>query len=136
MKLSKIKEAPKKIYDYTAENVGIRGLLIVGIVIGIIILAIGLFLVAQTSIAIEDLDQMNTLGLLTPTQYSYRLNQLQMQGINNVIVGQIGAIITAILLIVAGISPISGKGTPYFSEFVRLGLLVFAAVMLYLAVMI
>jgi len=131
-----LKEGTKKVYDYTAEHVGMRGLLIVGIVIGIIVLAIGLFLVAQISIAIQDLNQMNNLGLVTATQYNYRLYQLNIQQINNEIVGQVGAIITAIFLIVAAISPISGKGTPYFSEFVRLGLLVFAAVMLYLTVMI
>lgn len=79
---------------------------------------------------------MNTLGLVTATQYSYRLNQLQMQAINNEIIGQIGAIIAAVFLIIAAISPISGRGTPHFSEFVRLGLIVFAAIMLYLAVMI
>lgn len=131
-----MKEGTKKVYDYTAEHVGIRGLLIIGIVIGIIIFAIGLLLVAQSYVALQDNSQMYNLSLISQTQYNYRVYQLNMQEANNAIVGQIGAVIAAILLIIGAISPVSGKGTPYFSEFVRLGLLVFAAVMLYVAVMI
>ena len=116
------------------ENIGKRGFLIVGIVVGIIIFAIGLLLYAQTNYAIQDLEQMEDLALITGDPYEYNLRELLMQEINNTMVGQIGAVITAICLIIASLSPITGKGTPYFSEFVRLGLMVFAAVMLFVAV--
>jgi len=133
---TKLKEGSKKVYNYTAEKLGFRGLLIIGIVIGIIIFAIGLLLIAQSYIAIQDLYQMNNMGLIGTTQYNYSLYELYMQEANNAIIGAVGAIITAICLIIAAISPIKGQGTPYFSEFVRLGLLVFAAMMFYIAYMI
>ena len=131
---SKVKDAAKKAIDFTIENTGKRGLLSVLIVIGLIILAIGLFSVALNNIDLNDLKQMNNLGLLTGIEYNFRLNENSKAIAINTLVAQVGAILTAVFLIIAAVSPISGKGSPYFNDYVRLGLIAFAAVMVYVAV--
>ena len=130
----KVKKALKDAKDYTVENLGRRGIITVLIIIGIIILAVGLLLLGMNQYTLQDIYQMSNLGLLTAQEYNFRIYELYKVMNTNRMIAQIGAIITAIFLIIAAISPISGKGTPYFSEYVRLGLLAFGALMVYVAV--
>lgn len=136
--ISKIKDttqdAAKKFKEYAVEKAGRRGITTIFIIIGIIIFSIGLILNTANYIELQNLYQMNNLGLLSGTEYSYRIYDLQITMYENRIIGQIGAILTAICLIIAAVSPISGKGTPQFSEYLRLGMIVFAAVMIYVAI--
>ena len=132
----KFKSAAIKAKDFTVENIGKRGTLIIALIIGIIVLAIGLVLISIKNTELQDLNQMNNLGLLLSSTTEWKFLQIQIFkdiALDTIIV-QLGASITAIILIIAAISPISGKGTPYFSEYVRLGLIVFAAVMIFIAV--
>ncbi len=135
--ITKIKDATKavtkKIKDHVAEKAGIRGILIYLIIIGIIIFAIGLILITANNIEMQHLYQMNTLGLIGGTEYNYLMREIYIKMYRNEVIGQIGAIITALFLIIAAISPISSKDKSYFSEHTRLGLIAFAAVMIYVA---
>ncbi len=132
----KFKSAAIKAKDFTVENIGKRGTLIIALIIGIVVLAIGLVLISIKYTELQDLNQMNNLGLLlsSTTEWKFLQTQILRDIASDTIIVQIGALITAIILIIAAISPISGKGTPYFSEYVRLGLIVFAAVMIFIAV--
>ncbi len=135
-KTEKFKKAVKNAKDFTIENLGKRGILIVLVIIGIVVLAVAMLLLALNQLTYQDLNQMQNLGLITPTEYNYRLFELNKTITINTLIGQVGAIFTAVCLIIAAVSPISGKGTPYFSEYIRLGLLAFAALMIYVAVLI
>ena len=133
----KFKSAAIKAKDFTVENIGKRGILLIVLIIGIIILAIGLVSINLNSMKLQDLNQKDNLGLLDSStiEWQFLYTQIYKDIASNAIIVQVGALISAIALIIAAISPISGKGTPYFSEYVRLGLIVFAAVMIYIAVL-
>ncbi|MHA1650844.1 MAG: hypothetical protein ACTSYB_11670 [Candidatus Helarchaeota archaeon] len=134
-KTDKLKKALKSAKDFTVENIGKRGILTILIIIGLSILAISLIMIGFNQLELQDINQMNNLGLLTNQEYWYRIYELNKTIAVNTMIGQIGAILTAVFLIISAISPISGKGTPYFSEYVRLGLLAFGALMVYVAVL-
>jgi len=133
----KFKTAANKAKNFTVENIGKRGILLIALIIGIIILAIGLASISIKTMELRDLEQMNNLGILlsSSTEWKFLQTQILKDIASNTIIVQVGALISAITLIIAAISPISGKGTPYFSEYVRLGLIVFAAAMVYIAVL-
>lgn len=132
----KFKTTVTKVKNFTVENIGKRGIIIIALIIGIIVLAIGLVTISIQNAGLRDLDQMNNLGLLlsSSTEWKFRQTEILKTIALSTIIVQIGAFISGIVLIFAAISPISGKGTPYFSEYVRLGLIVFAAVMIFIAV--
>jgi len=135
--IEKFKTAAIKVKDFTIENIGKRGVIIIAILIGIVIFAVGITLRTSNYIAYYDLQQMGNLGLLNPSspEFIFQKWQIYRSISTNTLIAQIGAIITGVLLLIGAISPFSGKGTPYFSEYVRLGLAIFAGVLIYIAFM-
>jgi hypothetical protein len=66
-------------------------------------------------------------------EFNYARWQIYSTISTDTLIAQIGAVIAGIVLLIGAILPFSGKGTPYFSEYVRLGLAVFAGVLIYVA---
>ncbi|NVM29937.1 MAG: hypothetical protein HWN65_13935 [Candidatus Helarchaeota archaeon] len=133
--MSKVKDSTidfsKKIKNFAIEKAGERGVLTILIIIGLIVFAIGLIALTASNIDYQNLSMMNTLGLIGGTEYSYRRCLIYIEMYNRRIVGQIGAMITAVFLLIAAIFPFSKNGTPLFSEYMRLGMIAFAAVMIF-----
>lgn len=108
-----------------------RKLVIFEIMIGIALIALIIIMNYSQQYLKMYYQEKNSLGLISNSVYNNYLYQLSVNVINLKVFWILAGFVTIIGLILGAVSPLGGKGTPYFSEYVRLGLLVGAGVVLF-----
>ncbi|MHA1269314.1 MAG: hypothetical protein ACTSPY_05955 [Candidatus Helarchaeota archaeon] len=128
MSLEKVKVKKDKKVEKSNR---MRKLVITEILIGLILILTCLVMNYMQQYLRLYYEEKNALGLISNSVLNNYLYQINITVLNQRIIWVISGFITIIGLILGAVSPFSGKGTPLFSEYVRLGLLISAVIIFY-----
>jgi len=109
----------------------IRKLTILLILVGLLLILASLIINYNQQYLRLYYTEKNALGLISTSVLNNYLYQINITVLNLRVFWTISGFITIIGLLLGAIAPFGGKGTPLFSEYVRLGLLVSAGIIFY-----